>query len=91
MTTYTAIQMKESYDDGFRAGINEGRNRQAKESNAAMRDHWKMGYAKAIDDAIDTVKRLINNPEDDWDKAINNLFIQKIVESIENLGGGRHE
>ena len=87
MKTYTAIQMKESYDEGFRAGIIEGRNRQAKESNAAMRDHWKIGYAAALQDAIDAVNKFINNPEDDWDKAIDNLFIEKITEAIESLKG----
>ena len=89
MTTYTAHQMKESYIEGFRAGIIKGRSRQAKESNAAMRDHWKLGYDTALQDAIDAVNKFIKNPEDDWDKAIDNLFIQKIVELIENLGRGR--
>ena len=82
MTTYNAHQMKESYDEGFRAGIIQGRNRQAKESNAAMRDHWKIGYAAALQDAIDAVNKFINNPEDDWDKAIDNRFIQEIVNAI---------
>lgn len=82
MTTYSAHQMKESYDEGFRAGIIKGRSRQAKESNAAMRDHWKLGYDTALQDAIDAVNKFINNPEDDWDKAINNRFIQEIVNAI---------
>ena len=48
-------------------------------------DGWNDGYTTAILDAIDTVNRFINNPEDDWDKAINNLFIQKIATAIESL------
>lgn len=42
------------------------------------------GYDTALQDAIDAVNKFINNPEDDWDKAIDNLFIKKIVEAIES-------
>ena len=55
MRSYTAEQMAETFQDGFRAGIIEGRNRQAKESNAAMHDHWKQGYAAALQDATTTL------------------------------------
>lgn len=50
---------------------------------------WIEGYGNALLDAIEAINKFVNNPEDDWDKAIDNLFIQKIVESIENLGRGR--
>lgn len=40
------------------------------------------GYDTALQDAIDAVNKFVNNPEDDWDKAINNRFIQEIVNAI---------
>lgn len=43
---------------------------------------WVQGYTDALRDAIDAVNKFINNPEDDWDKAINNRFIQEIVNAI---------
>lgn len=43
---------------------------------------WVQGYTDALQDAIDAVNKFINNPEDDWDKAISNRFIQEIVNAI---------
>ena len=50
--------------------------------NADQMYHWKLGYDTALQDAIDAVNKFVNNPEDDWDKAINNRFIQEIVNAI---------
>lgn len=47
-------------------------------------DGWVEGYTYALQDAIDAVNKFVNNPEDDWDKAIDNLFIKKIIEAIES-------
>lgn len=42
-------------------------------------------YQQGINDSINAVKKLYNNPEDDWLEAIDNLFLSKIIEAIENL------
>jgi len=55
MRTFTADEMKESRTEGFRAGIIEGRIRQQRESNAAIRVHWLQGYARALRDAIGVI------------------------------------
>jgi len=44
-----------------------------------------LSYQQGIDDSIDAVKKLYNNPEDDWLEAIDNLFLNKIIEAIEKL------
>jgi hypothetical protein len=42
-------------------------------------------YHQGINDSIDAVKKLYQNPEDDWLEAIDNLFLSKIIDAIENL------
>ena len=70
MTTYTADQMRESWHEGFREGIIHGRNRQAKECNAAMGDHWNEGYFQALKHALVVVYEIQDDGDSstEWDR-----------------------
>ena len=101
MRTYTAYQMKESYDEGFRAGIIQGRNRQAKESNAAMRDHWNEGYFQALKDALVVVYEIQDDGDSsaEWDRDYDidpsgatrspRIWLREAMAAIESLKGRR--
>lgn len=52
--------------------------------NEGWVEGWVEGYKSALQDAINAVNKFVNNPEDDWDKAIDNLFIKKIIEAIKS-------
>ena len=70
MRTFTAHEMKESWTEGFRAGIIEGRIRQQRESNAAKHLSYKSGYAAALRDALVAVYEIQDDGDSstEWDR-----------------------
>lgn len=62
--------------------VREDERRQYSNYSNARNTGRRDGYTAGLQDAIDAVNKFINNPEDDWDKAINNRFIQEIVNAI---------
>ena len=101
MKTYTTHQMKESYDEGFRAGIIKGRSRQAKESNAAMHEHWELGYSAAVRDALIAVYSIQDDSSSstEWDRDYDvdptgetrspRIWLREAMAAIESLRGKR--
>ena len=77
MTTYTAHQIRESWTEGFRKGIIQGRIRQERESNAAKHLSYKSGYAAALRAAVEAINAM---PENKYSNAV---WVREAVAAIE--------